>query len=281
MTLVTPLVGVAELQAALAGPDDRRPTLLDVRWALGSTTGAAEHQAAHIPGAAFVDLDDALSGPVLPDGHGGRHPVPDTEHFARAMRAAGVRADRPVVCYDAGSSLGASRAWWMLTFFGKPDVRVLDGGLTAWEEAGLPTESGEVHPEPGTFLPRAGGRRLLDADGAAGHPLLLDARPADRYRGENETIDPVAGHIPGARSAPALDNLRPDGRFLPPVSLAERMAAVGVRPGDDVAVYCGSGVQAAHTALALQVAGVTDDAAVYVGSWSDWVSDRTRPVELG
>ena len=130
----------------------------------------------------------------------------------------------------------------MLTFFGKPDVRVLDGGLTAWEEAGLPTESGEVHPEPGTFVPRAGGRRLLDADGAASHPLLLDARPADRYRGENETIDPVAGHIPGARSAPALDNLRPDGRFLPPVDLAERMAAVGVRPGDDVAVYCGSGV---------------------------------------
>ena len=138
-----------------------------------------------------------------------------------------------------------------------------------------------MHPEPGTFVPRAGGRRLLDADGAASHPLLLDARPADRYRGENETIDPVAGHIPGARSAPALDNLRPDGRFLPPVDLAERMAAVGVRPGDDVAVYCGSGVQAAHAALALQVAGVTDDAAVYVGSWSDWVSDRTRPVELG
>ena len=281
MTVVTPLVSVEELHELLSGPESGRPTLLDVRWALGSTSGRAEHEAAHLPGAAWVDLDEALSGPVLPDGHGGRHPVPDADFFARAMRAAGVRTDRPVVCYDAGSSVAASRAWWMLTYFGKPDVRVLDGGLTAWEEAGLPTESGEVHPEPGTFTARGGGRRLLDADAAARHPLLLDARPADRFRGENEHIDPVAGHIPGARSAPALGNLRPDGRFLPPEELVGRMAAVGVRPGDDVGVYCGSGVQAAHTALALQVAGVTDDAAVYVGSWSDWVSDRTRPVELG
>lgn len=280
MTVVTPLVSVEELQAALAGPEADRPTLLDVRWSLGSTTGRAEHEEAHIPGAAFVDLDEALSGPVLPDGHGGRHPVPDTDFFGRAMRAAGVRTDRPVVCYDSGSSVAASRAWWMLSFFGKPDVRVLDGGFTAWQEAGLPTESGEVRPEPGTFTPRPGGRRLLDAEGAARHPLLLDARPADRYRGQNETVDPVAGHIPGARSAPALDNLRPDGRFLASDDLAARMSATGVRPGDDIAVYCGSGVQAAHTALALHVAGVTDDAAVYVGSWSDWISDPTRPVEL-
>ena len=136
MTVVTPLVSVEELHELLNGPESGRPTLLDVRWALGSTSGRAEHEAAHLPGAAWVDLDEALSGPVLPDGHGGRHPVPDADFFARAMRAAGVRTDRPVVCYDAGSSVAASRAWWMLTYFGKPDVRVLDGGLTAWN--GLP-----------------------------------------------------------------------------------------------------------------------------------------------
>ena len=256
MTVVTPLVSVEELQAALAGPEADRPTLLDVRWSLGSTTGRAEHEEAHIPGAAFVDLDEALSGPVLPDGHGGRHPVPDTDFFARAMRAAGVRTDRPSSATTPAAPSRRAGPGGCSSFFGKPDVRVLDGGLTAWQEAGLPTESGEVRPEPGTFTAAAGGapaarrrrrRRATRCCWTPGRPTAT--------AGENETIDPVAGHIPGARSAPALDNLRPDGRFLPPDDLAGRMAAVGVRPGDDVAVYCGSGVQAAHTALALQVAG--------------------------
>ncbi|HET7475874.1 MAG TPA: rhodanese-like domain-containing protein [Dermatophilaceae bacterium] len=270
-----PLISVQQLAHRLD-----RVTLLDVRWQLGSDTGRSEYAVGHLPRAAFVDLDRELSAPVREDRRGGRHPMPATRDFQAAMRRAGVSGARPVVCYDAGNGLPASRAWWLLRYFGKDDVQVLDGGLASWVATGRPVEAGVHQPAEGDFTADPGHRRLLDADAAAAHPLLLDARPAARFRGEQETIDPVAGHIPGARSAPALDSLQA-GRFLQPAALAAYFAAIGVRPGADVAVYCGSGVQAAHAALALQHAGVTDDAAVYVGSWSDWVSDPTRPVETG
>lgn len=279
MSGAPPLVSAASLAALLSSGE--RMTLIDVRWRLGSDSGRSEFAEAHLPGAAYVDLDTALAGPVRGDRVGGRHPMPDGSVFQAAMRAAGVSSGRPVVAYDAGNGLGASRAWWLLRYFGKEDVRVLDGGLAAWVAEGGRVEAGEVPPEPGDLVVSPGHRRLLDADAAGAHPLLLDARPADRFRGENEVIDPVPGHIPGARSVPALSSLGADGRFLAAGELRAAFARAGVAAGDDVAVYCGSGVQAAHSALALAQAGVTDDAAVYVGSWSDWVSDPDRPVELG
>lgn len=280
----SPLVTVEELAPLLQGPPQRRPTLLDVRYRLGGPHGLADYERGHLPGAAFVDLDAALAG-IRADGRGGRHPMPDAETFGSAMRSAGVSNDRAVVVYDDWAALPASRAWWLLRYFGKRDVRVLDGGLAAWTAREHPTETGcRPAGSPGDFTPTPGRRRLLDATGAAGQAgrgLLLDARPADRFRGENESVDPVGGHIPGAVSAPALACLDADGRFLPPDALAHRFAAIGASPDGDVATYCGSGVQAAHLALSLAVAGITDDAGVYVGSWSDWITDPTRPVETG
>lgn len=288
-----PLIGAGELAALLDGaPAERQPVLLDVRWQLGrsSRENRDEYHESHLPGAAFVDLETALSGEPGPGGRGGRHPAPDAARLQQALRAAGVRQDRPVVTYDAGPSLGAARAWWLLRYFGKSDVRVLDGGLAAWREAGLPVAGGEPQPPlPGDVVLRPGHRELLDGDQVAratGSRLLLDARPAERYRGEREPIDPVAGHIPGAVSLPALDLLDPDGRFLPPEALRERLAAAGVG-GPSAAgaappvLYCGSGVQACHLALAVEHAGVGPAPALYLGSWSDWVSDPDRPVETG
>jgi len=276
-----PLLPADELARLLDGAAAERPTLLDVRWQLGGPNGRGDYEHAHIPGAAFVDLDAELSGPVRPDRRGGRHPMPAADSFGAAMRRAGVRQDRAVVCYDAGNSLPASRAWWLLRYFGKRDVRVLDGGFGAWQRSGGPTEAGPASDTPGDFRPSPGHWPVLDADAAAALAstgLLLDARTADRYRGENETVDPVAGHIPGAQSVPALDSVGPDGRFRPLAELVERFRAAGIGADSRVGTYCGSGVQAAHLALALSATGVADQAEVYVGSWSDWISDSARPV---
>jgi len=203
---------------------------------------------------------------------------------------------RPVVAYDDWASLPASRLWWMLRHFGFPDVRVLDGGIAAWIAADKRTASGPSRPERGDFsAAHPGIGHLLHAADAmtyAGRRLLLDARPADRFRGENETIDPVAGHIPGAVSAPALATVDSNGRFLPAEELAVQLRPLatgkatgppGTAPSDEarpVGTYCGSGVQATHLALALSVSGVCDDADVYVGSWSDWITEPERPVDL-
>lgn len=277
-----PLLSPAELQALLVGADAERPVLVDVRWTLGAAAGV-DHEAylaAHLPGAAFLDLEAFLSDPVRPDGSGARHPMPSPERVQEGLRVVGVQEGRLVVFYDAAKSLGAARAWWVASYFGV-DAAVLDGGLAAWEAAGLAVEAGEVVAEPGDVTLRPGGRELLDADGvrahlAAGHQLL-DARPADRFRGENETIDPVAGHIPGALSLPALP-LVEDGTFVDSETLVHRLTAAGGRTDAPTAVYCGSGVQAAHVALALEARGVGPRPAVYVGSWSDWISDPSRPV---
>ncbi|MFC7979240.1 sulfurtransferase [Streptomyces cinereoruber] len=269
-----PIISASELLSESAGA--RPPVLLDVRWALGGPPGRPAYEAGHLPGAVYVDLDTELAGPP---GSGGRHPLPDPEVFGAAMRRAGVSADRPVVVYDGGSGWGAARAWWLLRWAGHPDVRVLDGGLAAW--TGELTEK-VTAPEPGDFRPEPGALGLLDADGAAAFArsgLLLDARAAERYRGDVEPIDRVGGHIPGAVSAPTTENVDAGGLFLAADALRDRFTALGAAEGTPVAVYCGSGVSGAHEVLALEIAGIP--AALYAGSWSEWSADPSRPVATG
>lgn len=274
---VTPIISVEELAAALAGPNP--PVLLDVRWKLGGPPGVVAYRAGHLPGAVFVDLDRDLAGPPGP---GGRHPLPAPEAFQAAMRRCGVRDQADVVVYDEADSTAAARAWWLLRYFGHERVRVLDGGYRAWVAAGQPVETHEPQPAPGDFTARPGHLPVLDADDVPDFTrdgVLLDARAAERYRGEVEPVDPVAGHIPGAVSAPTLENVRPDGRFRDPAELRARFAALGVTPDTPVGAYCGSGVTAAHEVLALRLAGY--EAALYPGSWSHWITDPNRPVAKG
>jgi thiosulfate/3-mercaptopyruvate sulfurtransferase len=254
-------------------------TVLDVRWELGGPPGRPQYLEGHIPGAAFVDLDASLSGPP---GDGGRHPMPSADVFGGAMRTAGVSGDRAVVVYDAGNAMAAARCWWLLRYFGHAQVFVLNGGFSGWRAAGRAIERGAVAIEPGDFVPHPGGMPLLDAAGAArvaDAGLLLDARAPERFRGEVEPIDPVAGHIPGAVNLPAGSLVDAAGRFLPAGALRERFAAAGVRERVEVGAYCGSGVSAAQEVLALSVAGFS--AGLYVGSWSDWIRDPSRPVATG
>lgn len=287
----SPVIQVDELHRLLVGPETGRPVVLDVRYRMSGPTGSQEFERGHVPGASYVDLDTELAT-IRPDGVGGRHPMPSVETFTVAMRSAGVTMSRQVVAYDDWDSVPASRVWWMLRHFGFLDVRVLDGGIAAWSAAGHPTESGPGSAVLGDFTASATGvGHLMDANDAmtyAVRNLLLDARPADRFRGQNETVDPVPGHIPGAVSAPALDNVDPNGRFLPADVLAARfrqlgaaIATTGTPEARTVGTYCGSGVQATHLALALSIAGVTDTADVYIGSWSDWITDPDRPIALG
>lgn len=272
------LISVDELAERL-GPEG--PVLLDVRWELAGPSGLELYLRGHIPGAVFVDLDVALAGPP---GRGGRHPLPVASEFASAMRAAGVSGARPVVVYDAGNSIAAARAWWLLRYFGHGDVAVVDGGFAAWVAAGLAvaTDPASVPVPGGDFRARPGGMPLLDADGAAALAragVLIDARTPERFRGESEPIDPVAGHIPGAVNVPAPGLVAPDGRFLDDEALRTRFGAVGVRSDLPVGAYCGSGVAASYEVLALELAGYRG--ALYVGSWSDWITDPDRPVATG
>ena len=272
-----PLIGPDELAGVIGS--DAGPVLLDVRWQLGGPPGRDAYLAGHLPGAVFVDLDADLAAPP---GAGGRHPLPDPAAFQAAMRRRGVRGDRAVVVYDQRDTTAAARAWWLLGYHGHADVRVLDGGYDGWVARGLEVTTEVPDPEPGDFTARPGRRPLLDAGAAAkvaGEGVLLDARAAARYRGEQEPVDPVAGHIPGARGAPATDNLAPDGRLRPPAELRARFQALGVRDGVPLGAYCGSGVVASHLVLALELAGYP--AALYAGSWSEWITDPTRPVATG
>lgn len=283
MVLTGPVTASDELLIDVEGlaAADPRPTLLDVRWSLAGGPGLAQFIAGHLPEAVFVELDGHLCGPA---GDGGRHPLPDPGRLQDALRAAGVREDHPVVIYDAGNGMSAARTWWTLRWAGHRQVRVLDGGYTAWVSKGQPISNEPSEPEPGDFTVRPGAMPVLDAAGAAalaaGEGVLLDVREGPRYRGETEPIDPVAGHIPGAVNLPTAGNADDQGKLLPPAQLRERFAAAGVRDGAPVGAYCGSGVTSAHTILALHRAGRTD-AALYVGSWSDWITDPNRPVALG
>jgi thiosulfate/3-mercaptopyruvate sulfurtransferase len=230
-----------------------------------------------VPGAAYVDLDEDLADPP---GAGGRHPLPDEARFESAMRRAGVRGDRPVVVYDDWQGRGAARAWWLLRFHGHRDVRVLDGGWSAWASEGHPVESGQVEVAPGDFtVSLAKAMPVVEAGDVLAVDVLVDARAAERYAGETEPVDPVAGHIPGAVSVPTTENLDESGRFRSPAQLREAYARVGADTAGSVAAYCGSGVTAAHDVLAMEVAGIR--AALYPGSWSGWITDPERPVERG
>jgi len=281
------LIDVLELAAAVASREP--PVLLDARWRLGGPPGIDDYRAGHLPGAVYVDLDTQLAGEP---GDGGRHPLPEPAAFTAVLRAAGVRTGGDVVVYDQADSTIAARAWWMLRYYGHDQVRVLDGGYRAWTAAGLPVSMADPIPEHGDFTARPGQLPVLDAHGAARTArtgLLLDARAPARYRGETEPVDPVAGHIPGAVSAPTAANVTSDGLFRPVADLRARFSELGITMADGagtpggslqpVGVYCGSGVTAAHEILALELAGVP--AALYVGSWSDWVADPDRPVATG
>jgi thiosulfate/3-mercaptopyruvate sulfurtransferase len=272
--MASPLIQVTELV------DRPAETVLDVRWQLATGAQPELYAAGHIPGAVFVDLGRDLAAPPGP---GGRHPLPAAEDFERAMRAAGVTANGPVVVYDDSNGLPASRAWWLLRYFGHPRVALLDGGLGAWGAAGRPLAQGDETPaHPGDFTARPGGMPVLDAQQAgelATAGVLIDARAPERYRGETEPMDPVAGHIPGARNWPMGRNLDASGCFLGPAELAEALAGL-TDTGSPVGAYCGSGITAAHTVLALEVAGIPG-AALYPGSWSEWVTDPARPVATG
>lgn len=263
-----------------AGRAGTRTVVLDVRWTLAEPDGAPAFRAGHIPGAVFVDLDRELADHAV-DGLG-RHPLPSEAAFTRAMRSWGIHDGDTVVVTDDAGNQSSARGWWLLRHAGVADVRLLDGALAAWTGAGHPLETGDAEPEPGTATAHYGTMPVIDADGAAAFPehgVLLDARAAERYRGEVEPVDPKAGHIPGARSAPSAGNLDAAGRFLPAEALRARFAAHGAVPGTPVAAYCGSGVTAAHEVAALALAGI--DAALYPGSWSQWSNQPGRPVATG
>lgn len=274
---MTALISPEELRDALGSV-----VLVDVQWSLTAAAGPPGRElydTGHLAGAHHVDLDAELSGPPGPQG---RHPMPTAHSVQQALRRCGVDDDSAVVVYDQGPCMAAARAWWVFCHFGLGYVRVLDGGLAAWRASGG-TVTDEV-PEPGAgrFAARVGRLPVLDAEGAAEVArlgVLLDARAVERYAGETEPIDRVAGHIPGAVSAPTAENTGADGRFLPHHELRDRFARLGVRPGRPVGTYCGSGVTAAHQALALHEIGI--EAPLYVGSWSHWIRDPGRPVSTG
>ncbi|HET6214315.1 MAG TPA: sulfurtransferase [Micromonosporaceae bacterium] len=274
----SPLVDAATLATSVSGEDP--PTILDVRWHLAGPPGRDEYAAGHLPGAVFLNLEADVCGAP---GAGGRHPLPDPAVLQSALRAAGVRTGHPVVVYDAGDGLPAARTWWTLRWAGHDAVQVLDGGYPAWLAAGQPAHTEVPAPPPGDITVRPGAMPVLDADHAAAlatRGVLIDVRAAPRYRGETEPIDPVAGHVPGAVNLPATESLDPAGLLRAAGELRSRFAAAGVVAAKPVGAYCGSGVTAALTVLALHVAG-RSDAGLYVGSWSHWITDPDRPVATG
>ncbi|MFY0406740.1 sulfurtransferase [Solicola sp. PLA-1-18] len=272
------LVTADELADLLDHPD-RDVVVLDVRWTLGGPPGHQTYLTGHVPGAVYVDLDTELASHGAPTD--GRHPLPEARDLERSARRWGVRSGSTVVAYDGGGNLAAARAWWLLRWAGLSDVYLLDGALPAWRASGRPLATDDEVPVPGDVELVGGALPTVDADGAAALPgagTLLDARAGERFRGEVEPVDPVAGHVPGAVNAPTADNLAADGTFLPADELRARFEALGVSPDAPVAAYCGSGVTAAHQVAALEIAGF--DAALYPGSWSQW-SAQGRPVATG
>lgn len=272
------LMDVSALNARMAS--GQRTVLLDVRWALGDPDGRAHYLREHIPGAVYVDLPTELAEPAEPAR--GRHPLPPAEKLQEAARRWGVCEDDVVVAYDDAGSTSAARLWWMLRNAGFGTVYLLDGGLPAWRRAGLPLKGGLEQPAPGDVTLTGGGMPVIDAAEAAewaARGVLLDARAGERYRGEIEPVDPRAGHIPGAISAPTTGNLDDGGRFLPAEDLRLRFARLGADAATPTAVYCGSGVTAAHEIAALEIAGIS--AALFPGSFSEWSNDASRPVATG
>ncbi|UWF76970.1 MULTISPECIES: sulfurtransferase [Microbacterium] len=274
--MVNPLIQAEELQRRLG-----EVHVLDARWQLGRDDGREQYLAGHIPGAVFVDVERELARHGEP--HEGRHPLPRDADLAAAARRWGIRRGVPVVVYDDHRMLAASRAWWALRRAGVADVRVLDGGWPAWLAAGGEIQTGEVVvPEGDVELAAPGDAGTIDTEGAARwpeHGVLIDVRARERYRGEIEPIDPVAGHIPGARNLPIGELLTADGRFRPASDIAAALDGIGAGVDTPVAAYCGSGITAAQFALAGAIAG--RDVTVYPGSWSAWSNTPGRPVATG
>jgi thiosulfate/3-mercaptopyruvate sulfurtransferase len=274
------LVGVGELLDLLAA--GRSPAILDVRWRLDEPDGRPAYLAGHLPGAVYVSLEDELADHSRTGR--GRHPLPSGSDLQAAARSWGIRRDQPVVVYDDWNRAGSARAWWVLTAAGIPGVRILDGGLSAWTAAGGALQSSVPTPVPGDVSVahvdlHHGARATLTADQVAegrAH-TLLDARSPERFRGEVEPVDPVAGHIPGARNLPSTALLAGDGTFLADNEIRALLAERGV--GDSAGVYCGSGITAAVVVAGLCAAGV--DAALFAGSWSQWSAEADRPVATG
>ena len=284
MILTTPLISAEALQAALAGPTP--PVLIDVSFDLANpAAGEASYLQAHLPGAHYLHLDRDLSGAKT--GRNGRHPLPTREVFAQRVGALGIGPDTPVVVYDRQGAPYAARCWWMLRWLGHEAVAVLDGGLGAWQAIGGPVQEGPVRPPAAVaYAPGASRVAMRDADAVLrelGSPTqrILDARAPERYRGDVEPLDPVAGHIPGALNRFFQHNLGPDGRFRPAEALrADFLALMQGAAPDTVVHQCGSGVTACHNLLAMEAAGLAG-AALYPGSWSEWCADPTRPVAQG
>jgi thiosulfate/3-mercaptopyruvate sulfurtransferase len=278
----TTLVSVEETAAHLRDPQwvicDCRHDLTD------HSAGYRAYRAGHIPGARFLHLDADLSGPKT--GLNGRHPLPHPSTFALRLGALGINYDSQVVAYDESGGVYAARLWWMLRWVGHAKVAVLDGGWPAWQRAKLPCTVEQPAVDPVSFSARPQPQQAVDSaqllDGLRGNKtLVLDARSSERYRGENETLDPVAGHIPGAVNRFFKLNLGEDGRFKAPAALKNEFGALldGHGPAE-VVHQCGSGVTACHNLLAMEVAGLAGSR-LYPGSWSEWVSDRRRPVATG
>jgi thiosulfate/3-mercaptopyruvate sulfurtransferase len=277
-----PLVDVRELARKLRRADwiivDCRFTLTDPK------AGRAAYDRGHIPGARYAHLDDDLSRPPRPDE--GRHPLPDRDRFAATLGGWGIGPDDTVVAYDEGSGAVAARLWWLLGWLGHERRAVLDGGFAAWQEAGLPVEQKQPAFSARDYEP---GRARSDgvvataelAQRQAAGDLLVDVRAASRYNGEQEPIDPKAGHVPGARNRPFTANVTPTGRFRPPGELrAELIELLGARSPDRLIAMCGSGVTACHLLLAMDVAGLAGGQ-LYAGSWSEWIRDSARPIAVG
>ena len=273
----------AEELAALLG--DARLRLFDCRFDLARPAyGRNAYLDEHVPGAMFADLNADLSAPATASS--GRHPLPPPEEFAARLRAWGVDADSRVVAYDDGNGAYASRLWWMMRWLGHDDVAVLDGGMRRWLQLGLPLSDQAPSPLPGNFAARprpSMAASAADVLAASASPAaqVIDARAPERYRGEIEPIDRVAGHVPGARNHPFATSLDSQGRFLPREALRDALVASldGAAPGSTI-VYCGSGVTACHVLLALEHAGLAG-ARLYPGSWSEWSTDPSRPVATG
>jgi thiosulfate/3-mercaptopyruvate sulfurtransferase len=277
-----PLVDATSLARELGRSDcivvDCRFTLTD------SAAGRAAYHRGHIPGARYAHLDDDLAR--RPRAGEGRHPLPERERFAATLGRLGIGRDDAVVAYDEGSGAIAARLWWLLGWVGHSRRAVLDGGFSAWQEAGLPVE--QTEPEVLAHRYEAGTSRSEEvvatdelAAGLAAGDLLVDARAAPRYRGEQEPIDPKAGHVPGARNRPFSANVAPNGRFRQPAELrAELTELLAGRSPDRLVAMCGSGVTACHLLLAMEVAGLCAGR-LYAGSWSEWIRDPSRPIRTG
>lgn len=276
------LISTADLAARL---DDASLVLVDVRHDLGQpeSWGEAEYRRAHIPGARFVHMDRDLSAPKT--GTNGRHPLPAPDAAAAVFGRVGIDASKQVVAYDQGPGTYAARLWWMLRWLGHRSVAVLDGGYAVWSREGRPVTAEVRAVEPTTFIPRpstpAVDVNAVAANLSSASMLLLDARGRERFRGDVEPIDKVAGHIPGSVNRPYTDNMTADGHFKPAAELrADFTAAIGKHPPTTVVHTCGSGVTACHNLLAMEHAGLTGTR-LYAGSWSEWSADPARPIARG